>query len=177
MTRDEFIYGLKACGFTVKDGQIYYEEKELIKCFDDLYFSQELDKDVPDNNVGKMDGDRAISLNSVTKMIKGLPLWSITKDVFAYGISVDDLMNGLNELPPVTPDRPTGHWIEGKVQHKINGEIRDMRACSECGCSYFVYDIENAVNETPRFCPSCGADMTGKADNIKKSGISANKVE
>ena len=41
LSRDEFIYGLKACGFTVKDGQTYYEEQELIKCFDDLYFSQD----------------------------------------------------------------------------------------------------------------------------------------
>lgn len=38
MTRDEFIYGLKACGFTVKDGQTFYAEDDLIKCMDDLYF-------------------------------------------------------------------------------------------------------------------------------------------
>ena len=44
LSRNEFIYGLKACGFTVKDGQTYYEEQELIKCFDDLFFSQELSK-------------------------------------------------------------------------------------------------------------------------------------
>ena len=36
MTKDEFIYGLNLCGYMVLDGKIFYEEKELIKCFEDL---------------------------------------------------------------------------------------------------------------------------------------------
>lgn len=45
MTRDEFIYGLKACGFTAMHGRIFYEEDELIKCFTDLdFFTQPLEQ-------------------------------------------------------------------------------------------------------------------------------------
>ena len=38
--RDDVIYALMACGFEVHNGQKYYEENELIKCFDDLYFNK-----------------------------------------------------------------------------------------------------------------------------------------
>ena len=35
MTKDEFIYGLKACGFMILSGEIFDEKKELIKSIDD----------------------------------------------------------------------------------------------------------------------------------------------
>jgi len=42
MTRDQFIYGLTACGCLLKDGKTWYEHDELIKCFEDLgLFEQE----------------------------------------------------------------------------------------------------------------------------------------
>lgn len=50
-----------------------------------------------------MTEDRTISLNAVKEMIKGMPDWSITKNAFAYRINVEDLMKGLEDLPPVTP--------------------------------------------------------------------------
>ena len=36
MTRDEFIYGLNACGFLVHGGKCWYEHDELIECFEGL---------------------------------------------------------------------------------------------------------------------------------------------
>lgn len=37
MTKDDFIFNLKRCGcFLYKDGNTYYEENELIKCFEDV---------------------------------------------------------------------------------------------------------------------------------------------
>lgn len=36
MTKDDFIFNLKRCGCLYKDGNIYYEENELIKCFEDV---------------------------------------------------------------------------------------------------------------------------------------------
>ena len=36
MTKDEFIYGLTACGCLLKDNKTWYEHEELIKCFEDL---------------------------------------------------------------------------------------------------------------------------------------------
>lgn len=42
MTREEFVYGLTACGCLLKDGKTWYEHNELIKCFEDLgLFEQE----------------------------------------------------------------------------------------------------------------------------------------
>lgn len=58
----------------------------------------------------------------------------------------------------------TGRWIDGKVKHIKNGELRNVRECSECGSSYFVYDYYNSVDEIPKFCPNCGADMRGEQD-------------
>lgn len=36
MTKDDFIYVLKTCGFTVHNGQVMYAEEDLIKRFDEL---------------------------------------------------------------------------------------------------------------------------------------------
>lgn len=52
----------------------------------------------------------------------------------------------INELPPVTPSRPKGKWIDDN--------------CSICG-----YGVK-PWNNTP-YCPNCGADMRGE-DNDNK---------
>jgi len=36
MTKDDFIFNLKRCGCLYKDGETYYEENELIECFEDV---------------------------------------------------------------------------------------------------------------------------------------------
>ena len=36
MTKDDFIFDLKRCGCLYKDGETYYEENELIECFEDV---------------------------------------------------------------------------------------------------------------------------------------------
>lgn len=36
MTREEFEYAIKSCGFFIFRGQPYYEESELIKAFEDM---------------------------------------------------------------------------------------------------------------------------------------------
>lgn len=59
-------------------------------------------------------------------------------------------------------ERKKGKWIAGKVKHIKNGELRNMRECSECGACYFVYDAYNCIDEIPKFCPNCGADMRGE---------------
>lgn len=38
ITRDDVLYAIKACGCLYHQGKTWYEEKELIQCFDDLYF-------------------------------------------------------------------------------------------------------------------------------------------
>ena len=36
MTKEQFVYILTACGCLYKDGQVWYEENELIKRFEDM---------------------------------------------------------------------------------------------------------------------------------------------
>ena len=36
MTKQQFKYILAACGCLYSNGQVWYEENELIKCFEDL---------------------------------------------------------------------------------------------------------------------------------------------
>lgn len=36
MTKDDFIFNLKRCGCLYKDGNTYYEENELIECFENV---------------------------------------------------------------------------------------------------------------------------------------------
>lgn len=57
-----------------------------------------------------------------------------------------------------------GRWIDGKVRHIKNGELRNMRECSECGALYFVYDEYNSKEDKPKYCPNCGAIMDKEAD-------------
>ena len=53
------------------------------------------------------------------------------------------LRKRINSLPPVTPTRPKGHWIE------VDLDVWDCSECKEGSCS------GNKTN----FCPNCGADM------------------
>lgn len=58
--------------------------------------------------------------------------------------------------------RPQGEWIEVEKQG-ITGDGRvftyTIVVCSECGEQY---DLEGE-----KFCPHCGADMRGKADQLR----------
>lgn len=78
-----------------------------------------------------------------------------TRDV----VNVDDI----EDLPPVTPQPKTGHWVE----ENVNGGGRKVY-CSECGCPppfehVSTGDVYSAngygvINKT-KFCPSCGTRM------------------
>ena len=48
MTREEFEYAIKSCGFLIHRGHIYYEESELIKAFEDLGLTEQELCDHPD---------------------------------------------------------------------------------------------------------------------------------
>ena len=63
----------------------------------------------------------------------------------------------IKELPSVTPQPKTGHWISdvdrwGDVVTTVNGYRCDK-------CNAFNSDKDN-------FCPNCGADMRGDADEV-----------
>ena len=69
----------------------------------------------------------------------------------------------LAKLPPVTPIRPKGHWIEiaqcSDGKHKIE--------CSECKGHIFSRGHANSfkVKNEYKFCPHCGKRMIGPQEN------------
>lgn len=87
-----------------------------------------------------MTEDRAISLNVIKK-------WLNDNGIYGYDKQIE-------QLPPVTPQRPTGHWIEHLHQ---SGETWDCE-CSKCGV---------LTEDDSNYCPNCGADMRG---NDNESG-------
>ena len=81
-----------------------------------------------------------------------------------YTVYTEDMKDMIADIPTAdVRENVKGKWIDGKVKHIKNGELRNVRECSECGSSYFVYDNYNSVDEIPNFCPNCGADMRGEA--------------
>ena len=62
----------------------------------------------------------------------------------------------IRNLPPVTPTRPTGHWIrwyEEVATDKSTSHIPHCK-CSKCDTHYDPYS-----SRFIKFCPNCGARM------------------
>lgn len=57
----------------------------------------------------------------------------------------------IQHLPPVTPQRPKGKWIEIEIDA---GEF--IYKCTECGMR---------VINPYKYCPICGADMSGGGED------------
>lgn len=60
-------------------------------------------------------------------------------------VNVDDI----EDLPPVTPQQKTGHWIRKATEIENDG-IRITYECSECG-------VDQLFEE--HYCPNCGVKM------------------
>ena len=88
--------------------------------------------------------DEAISFNSVIDNINQLNENGGFTDYAAYCCLYDAILY----LPLVTPQRPTGHWIEG-------GYDDYKWVCSECGYPRYEY------YEKPKakYCECCGCSM------------------
>lgn len=98
--------------------------------------------------------------------LKDIKFNSISNDKYGiYRIGWNDAIDAVVDNEPTADVRENvkGEWIDGKVKHIKNGELRNVRECSICGSSYFVYDNYNSVDEIPNYCPNCGADMRGEA--------------
>lgn len=107
-----------------------------------------------------MTEDRTISLNAVKEMIKGMPDWSITKNAFAYRINVEDLMKGLEDLPPVTPN---DEEMAMQYQRGYIDGFKEGKATFEPKTGHWLY-----IDERKAKCSRCryiqitgGADKTG----------------
>jgi hypothetical protein len=66
-----------------------------------------------------------------------------------YGKYADSVfLKIIRDLPPVTPQQKTGHWIKTISENGITSAVR----CSECGFEDNRYMLF-------RYCPNCGAKM------------------
>lgn len=83
--------------------------------------------------------DDAISRQAVLKQLKGCLTGGETEYSYAK-IHIDN-------IPPVTPQPKTGHWIYKTVR----GE--EVPCCSRCG-------LDNGTYYEFNFCPECGANMS-----------------
>ena len=63
--------------------------------------------------------------------------------------NAQDEIDSIRALPPVTPSRRKGHWIETEY-HRYRCPI-----CREKGMS----DWDNIHDKKTDFCPNCGAEM------------------
>ncbi len=72
-------------------------------------------------------------------------------------VSVTGLLTEVNELPPVTPQPKTGHWIEIAQYSDGNHKIE----CSECKSHIFDRGHANSFNvkNKYKYCPNCGCRM------------------
>lgn len=61
----------------------------------------------------------------------------------------------ISELPPVTPQQKTGHWI--KI---TNG--RDGHECSVCHA--YAPSYQNGDEHLTKYCPNCGAKMESEVE-------------
>lgn len=69
----------------------------------------------------------------------------------------------VKNMPPVTPQPKTGHWISFGVQGEVDGQIVQVFTCSECGAiSIFRMASGNIVNGD--ICPNCGAKMKSETE-------------
>ena len=69
-----------------------------------------------------------------------------------------DLINKVDDLPPVTPQPKVGHWIRWYEQKENDGCIDHIPhcKCSECGKEY-----EPHSSQFVKYCNKCGAKMEG----------------
>lgn len=106
------------------------------------------------NHLGVDCVSREQALVAIRNLYPGMPRvdfnGSLRKWVDKYKPYIE-CEDAIEELPPVTPIRPKGHWIEH--EKSISTAFKHFRECSCCKC-YFDWMM-------PRnsYCPNCGAKM------------------
>ena len=66
----------------------------------------------------------------------------------------------INQLPTYSfPDREKGEWINPEPYFNGHGI---MKTCNKCGFILATHKVDKWIEDN--FCPKCGADMRGKAD-------------
>lgn len=134
MTKEQFRTALAGCGCTLRDGNVYYEEDDLIECLEDMKLFDSVELEPCEDCISR----KAI-IEKAYEEQEGMD--APYKD---FGVMVDWLAS---KMPPVTPARKKGKWItihEDEEDEPAAGFFR----CS-C-CKDELYDIT-------KYCPSCGS--------------------
>ena len=77
------------------------------------------------------------------------------KTAFGMAITALELFVNSEQLPPVQPERKTGHWIP-----VTNG--RGGHRCDRCGS--YAPSYKSGAEWLSNFCPECNADMRGETE-------------
>ena len=72
-------------------------------------------------------------------------------DSYDWDISADDMIDGIKDLPSVTPQQKIGKWIDDGWY--AEGHSEHAYRCSKCDKNYIGYVGEH------KYCPNCGAKM------------------
>jgi DNA-directed RNA polymerase subunit RPC12/RpoP len=65
----------------------------------------------------------------------------------------------LSEVPSVTPQPKTGHWIG------IDEEPHEDYECNRCGYVVSTYTANIEPHTEYKYCPNCGAKMVEKQES------------
>lgn len=107
----------------------------------------------------------AISKKAVLYKIKEVCFsskWSQFRSDYGSNGQRDFLINYIEQLPPVTPQPKTGHWIHHKEKEFVCAEHWE---CSQCHRTTMTYPfiVNGIVNDNDYnamyYCPKCGAKM------------------
>ncbi len=64
-------------------------------------------------------------------------------------LHIDVITDAINDLPSVTPQPKTGHWIEVET---------NMYTCSNCGHCFSIVPKDNSIKQY-KYCPNCKYSM------------------
>ena len=79
--------------------------------------------------------------------------WLKDKDIIKTKNQEENARRELAELPPVTPQPKTGHWIVIREEFEfMGGIVNEPRGCKCSNCN-------KVVRFKSDFCPNCGAKM------------------
>ena len=174
MTREEFEFYLKGCDVTLDNGKEFYEQDDLVKCFEDMgAFEQPeyLSKIPEDYTYDTETEDFLVYRHKYTgkeiHIEKPVPTYSFEpcEDAisrkwlknaihnFYKGLihtpTEEDIQAYIDVAPSVNPKPKTGHWI------KVDDEEPIAYDCSEC-----LAMVKRKYN----YCPNCGCRMVDVPD-------------
>ena len=92
---------------------------------------------------------------AIDALAKFVPYAICDESTESYTNGLTDAYNLILQLPSAQPEQKKGKWIE------VDGtDYEQFCKCSVCGCGSDSFDTVYK----PNFCPNCGADMRGDAD-------------